>query len=364
MTHTRNALSQVVATNVAIGGSPPLVRQVYTFDDESDRPRSMTQSGSAVTTKRVEFDYAAGQAVLSEIRRFNAGGASSVLTSRYDFSDLGYLSTIDHTDRDGTSLNRYSLDYDENGYITEIESLVDRTIYTYDTRNQLISADHTAPELPDEVYGYDEAGNRNQSSHHGGAYSTNDPNELVMAGELEFVYDAEGNLIQTINSENGLTQTFEWDFRNRLTNVELRGGDGTLLQVVRYTYDPLDRRVAKSVDITPEDTNPPDIEYYTYIEDQISIVWSAAAPAQPVSVETVYLYGIETDQVLAQDFGSGNYQWLLGDHQNTIRDVAAPEGQWVGEFFVDSFGQLLRKRLTISKAVSCLSAASSMTRRG
>ncbi len=107
---------------------------------------------------------------------------------------------------------------------------------------------YSNPAIPDENFTYDLNGNRS-----GAGLSTGPQNRLQGDGTYTYGYDNEGNLVrQTENATNNYRE-YIWDDRNRLTQVNFRAADGTLLKAVSYAYDCLDRRVSQSTDITPSD---------------------------------------------------------------------------------------------------------------
>src|SRR5437016_13938133 len=61
-----------------------------------------------------------------------------------------------------------------------------------------------------------------------------------------YTYDDEGNLIQ--RTKTGEVVDYTWDYRNRLTKVEIRPSAGaTPSKVIDSTYDANDLRVSKTV---------------------------------------------------------------------------------------------------------------------
>src|SRR5207253_3195729 len=70
---------------------------------------------------------------------------------------------------------------------------------------------------------------------------------LKSDGTFTYQYDNEGNLTLRTEVATGATRQFVWDFRNRLVSVIDKGASGNVIQQVDFTYDTLDRRIAKRV---------------------------------------------------------------------------------------------------------------------
>ncbi len=62
----------------------------------------------------------------------------------------------------------------------------------YDDSSRLTSADN--PKLDDEAYTYDTVGNRLTAAEVEGNWSYNTNNELLGFADVEYVYDANGNM--------------------------------------------------------------------------------------------------------------------------------------------------------------------------
>ena len=76
-----------------------------------------------------------------------------------------------------------------------------------------------------------------------------------------------------------------------------------------------------------------------------SLLVDADGPAGPASAELEhrYFHGISTDQTLAVETADGSVQWLLGDHQGSVRDVVDENGQALDQIVYDAFGNFLSR---------------------
>jgi len=308
----------------------------YQYDDLNRLVR-LTQSGTNVSDKRVDFTYnPLGQ--FEMISRFSdLGAAQLVNATTYVYDTLNRLMSLTHND--GTSdVAFFNYAYDAADRITSITDVDGVTTYTYDDRDQLTGADHNDPANPDEAYAYDANGNRVSSHAHGAGYQIGDANRLASDGDFNYEYDANGNLIRRTEIATGVAREFAWDHRNRLTRVVDKNAAQTVLQTVEFTYDALNRRISKSV-ATAADTV---LAHFVYDGANVLLdfVAAAAGPNAPVLAQR-YLHGPAVDQVLAQDDGAGGVLWMLTDHLGTVTDLVDSTGAAVNHIQYDSFGNVI-----------------------
>ena len=145
-------------------------------------------------------------------------------------------------------------------------------------------------------------------------YQTGTDNRLTSDSTFTSEYDKEGNRTKRTNTTTYAVTEYTWDYHNRLVQVTEKDSMGTTTKVVEYTYDVLDRRIAKEVDTTsPFDMADAAIERYVYDDihnglaslDGSNVVLDFADPdgagAQPMQLAKRYLYGEVVDQILAQE---------------------------------------------------------------
>src|SRR5580700_2557613 len=162
---------------------------------------------------------------------------NSVATN-YAYDNLSRLSSVLHqlsgSTIDGAS---YTLDSAGNRTAKTDQLAAVTSNYTYDAIYQLTQV--TKANNTTESYSYDPVGNRTASLGVS-SYTTNASNELTATSNASYTYDSNGNtLTKTVGSN---TISYTWDYENRLTNVTLPNGGGT----VTFKYDPLGRRIEKS----------------------------------------------------------------------------------------------------------------------
>ena len=118
--------------------------------------------------------------------------------------------------------------------------------FGYAAIHQLTSADHPAVQVfnPDETFGYDLVGNRNNTGE-----ILDLANRLLENATHTFTWDEDGNMTWKVRKSDGFAQRFHWDAENQLVQVEVFA-NGILqprTSLIAYCYDPLGRRFEKDV---------------------------------------------------------------------------------------------------------------------
>lgn len=340
-----NALTQSDTINSVIGAT-----NTSTFDNVN-RVTQLVQAGPGIATKRVNFVYNALGQTTSISRFADSAGQSPVAASNFSYDTLNRLTSISHRNAANSVLNSFSYQYDVASRITQITDIDGVTTYAHNKRDELTAATHADPSNPDETYVYDATGNRTTSHLHGSSYvlgsgvaSTADVNRLTSDGKYTYTYDANGSLTKRVEILSGKVREFAFDHRNRLVQITDRpSAAGAATQVVKYTYDLQNRRIASNVDTTPVDTNDGKVTYYVYAgEDVIAELTDpdGSGSASP-AISMRYLHGPAVDQVLVQESANGDVQWMLTDHLGTVRDLVNNGGQVVNHIKYDSYGNVI-----------------------
>jgi RHS repeat-associated protein len=290
----------------------------YTYDI-LNRVTKLTQSGTGVTSKRVDMTYNAVNQLATLNRYGDLTGTSSVANTSYTYDLAGRLQTLTHQ-HGATTLASYGLTYDNANRIIQSSGTDGTQDYGYDSTNQLTTANHTTQ--TDEAYSYDANGNRTS-----GGSGTGTNNQLLTDGTYTYEYDGEGNRTKRTEIGTGKVTEYVWDYRNRLTSVLFKDASGAVTKSIEYTYDSSDRRIGKKIDgVTTE--------RYVYDGSNIALVFDGTG-----THTHRYLYGVGVDQVLADERG-GTVVWALSDNQGTLRDLVDGNGTILNHIVYDSFGQV------------------------
>ncbi|MCA9208450.1 MAG: RHS repeat protein, partial [Planctomycetales bacterium] len=325
----------------------------YAYDGRN-RMTMVQQSGGG-SERLVDLAYnQLGQ--FDQLTRYSDLARTGLVSrSDYQYDALNRLTELDHRDATDAVLAFYDFTYDEGNRITQIADSDGVTQFAYDDRDQLTGADRDSSDSRgDELYQYDANGNRLQSHRHDTDYVTGEGNRLLSDGRFDYVYDGEGNVVERKDRASDVTREMIYDHRNRLTRITERSAEGVITLDVHYTYDALDRRIAKSVDDDGEGSGVERTTYFVYDGVQVLLEFEdvdGSGTAQQPELTRRYLYGPEIDQVLAQELvQTGETQWLLADHLGSIRDVVDDGGQLVNHIQYDSFGNVLSQSDSVNSS--------------
>jgi RHS repeat-associated protein len=288
--------------------------------DALNRATQITQSGTGITNKRVKLTYNAVGQMETLQRLTGTTFTQSVATTTYGYNDpLNRLTQIQHANATGTTLSSFAFTYDSGSRIKKIQN-ADGTFVNYDyaSNNELKAADYSPVARVDEAYTYDANGNRTNAG-----YVTGSNNQLSADGKYAYTYDDEGNLKTRRDLVTNVVRTFNWDYRNRLTSV-VEGA----VTVASYTYDANNQRVSKTTGgVTTR---------YVYDRGNVTMEFNGAGTTPTVR----YLYGMQVDQILAQDKGNGNVSWDLMDQLGSVRALVGNDGVLRNRYEYDAFGSL------------------------
>jgi RHS repeat-associated protein len=291
----------------------------YTYDI-LNRVTKLTQSGTGVTSKRVDMTYNTVNQIATLNRYSDLTGTSSVANTSYTYDLAGRLQTLIHQ-HGVTTLASYGLTYDAANRIIQSSGTDGTQDYSYDSTNQLTTATHTTQ--TDEAYSYDANGNRTSG---GSSAGTN--NQLLTDGTYNYEYDGEGNRTKRTEIGTGKVTEYIWDYRNRLTSVLFKDASGAVTKTIQYTYDVNDRRIGKKIDgVTTE--------RYVYDGSNIALVFDGTG-----TQTHRYLYGVGVDQVLADETPT-SMVWALADRMGSIKDLIDDAATVVSHINYDSYGLVI-----------------------
>jgi RHS repeat-associated protein len=281
----------------------------YTYDALN---RQLTDTNSLGKTRSYGYD-AVGNLILSIDRN------SRQRTYTYDVLNR---ETAEHwLDTASNDIRTFNYNYDAVDRITQSSGTDGTQNYSYDSTNQLVSANHTTQ--TNEAYSYDANGNRTNAG-----YGTGTNNQLLTDGIYSYQYDGEGNRTRRVEISTGKITEYVWDYRSRLASVLFKDIAGTVTKTIDYTYDVNNQRIGKRIDGAVT-------ERYVYDGQNIALVFDGAG-----NQTHRYLYGTGVDTVLADERG-GTAIWALADNQGTIKDVLDGNGAILNHINYDSFGKVI-----------------------
>jgi YD repeat-containing protein len=193
--------------------------------------RYLTQSGSGWASQGIEFSYDR-LSQLTEIDR-STGNSGNLITD-YGYDNVGRLTSIDNK-FNSTVISSYNYGYDDGNRLSSQGGTDGVSTVGYGKDNQISSVDNAT--RPDESYNFNALGIRS-----GWSVDALDKRRVLSDGVYLYEYDDEGNLTRKEEIAGGKVTAYQWDYRNRLSRVNLSDGS-----VVEYGYDASDRRVSKKV---------------------------------------------------------------------------------------------------------------------
>jgi RHS repeat-associated protein len=312
--HRYDNVGNLTETKEIVGGALAETTS-YKYNDPRYYNTQVSQSGVGLADKRVDFIYAADSGLLEEVDRYL--GNQLIVKTINSYDDFGRLTGIVHENSTGV-ISTHGYDYDALNRLTaESRDGVSRS-FAYDKIDEVKSVTGSNT----ESYTYDKNGNRTNAG-----YKHIDQNRLTTDGVYSYDYDLEGNRTKRTEIATGKVDEYTWDYRNRLTGVVSKDIYGVVTQTVSYEYDVNDLRVSKNVDGS--------VEKYFLDGDNIAFVTDGAGK------QTFhYLYGMEADQVLAQDSETGMV-WSLADRLGSIDVLVNGQGVIVDQRTYNSFGNTL-----------------------
>ena len=208
----------------------------------------------------------------------------------------GDAALLAHYEHDALS-SRTALNYG-NGASTTYEHEIDDDLSSLFLQFNTSSANLT--------YTYDNAGNRqnfttdddrfiyNPLANINNTYLSNNLNQHTISGGIAFGYDSNGNL-----TSDGIN-SYTYDTENRLIIAD------TQLHLIDYSYDPLGRRISKTVDSTETS--------YLYDGDQVIMEYAGSG-----QMTRRYVYGPRIDEPICMKTDAGTYFY----HFNALGSVIA-----------------------------------------
>jgi len=290
--------------------------------DLGDRLTIMSMTVSGSQGPQVTFNYDNANRLTSIVRAQTTGGASITTTLQYD--NMNRMTTMSHASSQAGALATYSYGYDNGSRVQSYTGPEGNVTFSYYDDNELTNANGART----EAYTYDANGNRTIAG-----YATN-KNRVTNDGTYSYSYDDEGNMLSKTGQEAGqtVTYTYNWDYRNRLTEVDKATPSGTT--TVGFIYDVFDRRIAKKVNGA--------IQFWTVYDGQNPYADFDSGG----NLTSRYLYGDGIDQLLGRFQGTTTVTWYLTDGLGSVRQIAGVDGSIKLAITYDSYGNILSQSTT------------------
>ena len=294
----------------------------YQYDSAGRLSTITDESGSQV----MHYDYdAAGR-----LSRKTLG--NGVYTT-YEYDAASQLLHLVNYAPDGSVVSRFDYTYDSRGRRTSMATSYGTWTYEYDDMGQLTHAvlASTDPSVPsqDLQYVYDAVGNRVYTIENvvRTDYTTNNLNQYTKVGDTTYIFDADGNLISE-TSPTGST-TYSYDDENRLIAVH-NGPDSWT-----YTYDAFDQRI--QTDHNGHITN--------YIIDPIGLGNVVGEYDSLGNLIASYDYGFG---LISRTSAAGSTGWYTYDALGTTSELTGTAGVVANSYVYAPFGALLGQTGTVA----------------
>jgi len=222
--------------------------------------------------------------------------------SHFTYNTANWITSLQHSNNSGNYIHlNYAFDAEGNIQFVDKNHSPDRSEnYSYDENFRLTGFQRgnitTGIYSNQHSFDYDPLGNRQQviTDNNSTMYSANEMNEYTsISGMSNPVYDANGNLMEDGNF------TYQYDFENRLISVN----NGS---IATYEYDPLGRRISKSL--------ATDIIDYVY--DGARVLEEKDGSG---TLKASYLYGTGLDDILVMQRDGEDYYY----HKNSLGSIVA-----------------------------------------
>ena len=289
----------------------PWGKYSYTYD-ALNRAESITNPQGIVVSFRYD---AAGRRTEKSV--FSAARAP-LASTRYSYDAAGQLLSIVNKAGDRTvAFANYT--YDALGNRVSMEDQHGTHTYAYDAANRLIVA-RDLPLVPfrGEGFAYDKAGNRRHDTL-AKDYKYDAANRLQENTLYTYTHDLNGNLTSRTEKASTATITYAYNPENQLSSVI------TPEAKVEYKYDPLGRRIEKTV-------NASALRYVYDNEDIIAILDGNNALTQ------TFTHGPGIDEPLVLNIAGDINYYYHADGLGSIAALSDDNGQTFETFSYNAYG--------------------------
>ena len=303
---------------------------IYTYDLENQ----LTSLNSPAGNFNFEYD---------DLSRMTKMTYPNAMETRMSFEGDMRLSKIEHikTGLLDKVQSKFSYLYDNNDNKTRLNTFrktlpINETLnYTYDKKDQLLTATNPLRNVANESFTYDLAGNLLKQTGQTTNSNYNENNQLTDDGTYTYKYDIKGNMIERINKTSNKTTRYEWDIENQLIKVTTHETENAMpSEIITYAYDGLGRRIEKNINGKTK----------SYIYDNEDIL---AEFDEEGLFEKYYVHGMGIDNPLAMldnEFENGRdnftYYYYHKDGMNSITSLTDKDGKEVEKYIYNAFGKM------------------------
>ena len=306
---------------------------IYTYDLENQLTRLVSPAGA------FDFKY-------DDLSRMTGMTYPNGMRTEMSYEGDTRLSKVEHI-KQGSLFDQvqsqFSYQYDYNDNKTRMKTfrralpINEKLDYTYDKKDQLLTATNPLRGLADESFIYDLAGNllRQQGQSQDSIYNEN--NQLTDDGTYTYKYDSKGNLTEKTHKTNKQVTRYHWDIENQLTQVTNHETETALpSKTITYAYDALGRRIEKNINGK--------IKRYVYDNEDILMEFD-----EENAFQKYYVHGLGIDDPLAMlkdnketrndpmDFKTYYYH---KDGMSSITSLTDEDGKEKEKYIYNAFGKM------------------------
>ncbi|MBP5640334.1 MAG: hypothetical protein J6X55_12690, partial [Victivallales bacterium] len=217
--------------------------------------------------------------------------------------------------------------------------------YTYDAANRLLSEQFTANSNPDEIldsraYTYDRAGNRLTSTINGTTVHTDygELNMITRAGDVDFTYDANGNLL------NDGVRSYTWTADNRILSETILSTGMTRT----VEYDAFGNRSSVTYG------NGVTVKYTIDVDGMLF------ASESTDGTRRTYVLG-DGGQIAGFLDENGNAYYFVTDRLGSVISVLDEAGATVNSYSYDAWGNIIESTVKVKNELTYLGAYGVLT---
>ncbi|MGD9642098.1 MAG: RHS repeat domain-containing protein [Elusimicrobiales bacterium] len=271
--------------------NPQGITVTFSYDAVGRRTKKSIFKNSPEVLAETTYSYDAAGQLLSIV---NKAGGKVVAFANYKYDAVG--NRIKKEDQDGTIK------------------------YRYDASNRLITAEPVPMNMPEaEVFIYDKNGNRRYDR---GAwdYKYDAANRLLENSTYTYTHDLNGNLTSRTKKDDNSAISYAYNPEQQLSEVT------TSEHKVQYKYDPLGRRIEKTVDGSPK-------RYIYDNEDIIAILDGSNNPTE------AFTHGPSIDEALILTKPDGANYYYHVDGLGSIQTISDDASRIIETYSYKAYGQ-------------------------